>query len=386
VSLPPPAASPAERILSVDALRGFDMFWIIGGREVVIALAGLFVFPVPKWFMAQVHHVRWEGFSAYDLIMPLFLFIVGTAMPLALGRRLASGQGKGAIYRKILIRTAVLFVLGMAAQGNLLAADFSKLHIYCNTLQAIAFGYLISSLAVLHLRVAGQIALAAALLVGYWLVLVVVPMPGQAAGLLNEHANLPLYIDEVLLGRFRDGTTYTWILSTMAFAATVLLGVFSGHLLRCGLSPWRKVRALAALGAGCLALGWLWSQSWIGPARCPIIKHIFSSSMVLWACGWSYLLLAFFYLIIDVFRFRKWAFPLIVIGSNAIFAYMIGETGWINLRQIGNVFVGGTARNLIASQSELLQALGRLLGPLAAFAVLWLILLYMYRKKTFIRA
>jgi predicted acyltransferase len=381
----PAAATRNNRIISVDALRGFDMFCIIGGQQVLLAIVGLFVYPIPAWLKKQTEHVNWEGFTAWDMIMPLFLFIVGTAIPLSFARRVEAGQGKASLYRKILVRTAILFLLGIVAQGNLLAADLSKLHLYCNTLQAIACGYLIASIAVLHLRLSGQIALAAALLVGYWLLLCLVPFSGHAAGTLEEKANLALFIDETILGRFRDGTTYTWILSGMAFGATVLLGVFSGHLLRSALSPWRKAASLAAVGLACLALGWMWSQHWLGAWRCPIIKHIFSSSMVLWACGWSYLLLSVFFAAIDVLGFRRWTFLFVVIGSNAIFAYMAGAWLHSSFAQIANVFVGGTAHNLLAAQSELLQALGRALSPLATFAVIWSILWYLYRNKTFIR-
>ena len=187
----------------------------------------------------------------------------------------------------------------------------------------------------------------------------------------------------MILGRFRDGTTYTWILSGMGFGAMVLLGVFSGHLLRGRMTPWKKVGWLSAIGIVCLGLGWAWSRNWMGSLRCPINKHLFTSSMVLWAGGWSYLLLAVFYLAIDVLGFRKWTFFFVVIGSNAILAYM--SVRLINFRQIGNAFVGGVARDLATAQSGSLRAIGEALGPLAAFALLWLILLYLYRKGTFVR-
>jgi predicted acyltransferase len=273
----------------------------------------------------------------------------------------------------------------MAAQGHLLAADLSQLHVFCNTLQAIAAGYLIASIAMLHLRVPGQVLTAVALLLSYWLLLRFVPFPGHAAGTLEEKANLAMYIDEMILRGFRDGTTYTWILSGMNFGSMVLLGVFSGHLLRSGMAAGTKLAALLALAAVCLGLGWAWSQNWMGAQRCPIIKHIFSSSMVLWAGGWCFLLLAAFYLVVDVFGLRKLAFFFIVIGSNSIFAYLTAELIGANIRQIGDVFTGGLARNLTASQSGLLHAAGEAIGPLTAFAIIWLILLYLYRKGTFVR-
>jgi predicted acyltransferase len=379
-----PAVAPAsQRVASIDALRGFDMFWIIGGQQAVIALLHLFVSPTPAWLKAQLDHTRWEGFTAWDLIMPLFLFIVGTAMPYAFARRIEAGQSKWTLYRKVLSRTLILFVLGMAAQGQLLAADLSQLHIYCNTLQAIACGYLIASIAMFHLRVFGQVVVAILLLVGYWLLMLLVPVPGHGAGLWEEKVNLAMYIDQFVLGRFRDGTPYTWILSSMAFGATVLLGEFSGHLLRTSLAPWKKVGSLVALGLACLALGWTWSQPWLGSWRCPIIKHLFTSSIVLWACGFSYLLLAAFYLVIDVLGFRKWSFFFIVIGSNAILAYM--GVHLINFVRIADVFVAGLAHNLMATHNGLLVAIGEGLVSWTYFAIVWLILWYLYRKGTLVR-
>ena len=381
-STPSPAPG-SGRISSIDALRGFDMFWIIGGQQVVEALVRLFVSPIPTGIRTQMTHVPWEGFSAWDLIMPLFLFIVGAAMPFSFARRIEAGQSKPALYRKVLIRTVILFVLGMAAQGHLLDADLSTLHVYCNTLQAIACGYLIASIAILQFRLFGQILLALALLAGYGLLMLLVPFPGHGAGLWDEKMNLAMYIDELVLGRFRDGTAYTWILSGMAFGATVLLGVFSGHVLRAGTSGGKKVGWLLTIGVACLGLGWAWSQDWMGAWRCPMIKHLFTSSMVLWACGWSYLLLALFYLVIDVLRFRKWAFFFIVIGSNAILAYMGAHL--IDFGRIADVFVGGMAHNILIPHGGLLRMIGEGLVSCTAFAIVWLILWYLYRKGTLVR-
>ena len=210
--------------------------------------------------------------------------------------------------------------------------------------------------------------------------MLLVPVPGHGAGLWEEKVNLAMYIDELVLGRFRDGTPYTWLLSGMNFGAMVLLGVFSGELLRAGMASWKKVSSLVPLGLACLALGWAWSQPWLGSWRCPIIKHLFTSSMVLWACGFSYLLLAAFYLVIDVFGFRKWSFFFIVIGSNAILAYM--GVHLIDFARIADGFVGGVAHNLTATHIAFLQAIGEGLVSWTAFAIVWLILWYLYRKAT----
>ena len=136
-----------RRILSVDALRGFDMFWIIGGGALLIGLAKLFRDPLPEWFAYHTKHPAWEGFSAWDMIMPLFLFVVGVVIPFSFTKRLEAGQSRASMQWKIYRRVLILFILGMIAQGNLLSYDLDKIHIYSNTLQAIACGYLIAGLA-----------------------------------------------------------------------------------------------------------------------------------------------------------------------------------------------------------------------------------------------
>jgi len=379
-----PAAPPApDRVMSIDALRGFDMFWIIGGNALVKSALWLCVAPpllwfstppftrghspLPAWLERQFEHVEWQGFSAWDLIMPLFLFIVGASMAFSFAKR--AGAGKGPIYFKIVRRFLILFILGMAAQGRLLEFRIDTLHLYCNTLQAIAVGYLFASILLLNVSIPWQITSAAGLLVVYWLLMVLIPFGGHAKGTLEPHANLALYIDQALLGQFRDGTTYTWILSSMGFTATVLLGVFGGYILRSGESHGVKVMMLIGSGTGCLALGWAWSYAF------PMIKHLWTSSMVLWAAGWSYLLLALFYGVIDVLGLRKWAFPFVVIGANAIFIYMATEL--LDFGANSDRIVGGLAHHL--------GLVGPFIMALAEFLLAWLILLYMYRNKTFIK-
>jgi len=328
-----PTVAPApsvRRIVSVDALRGFDMFWIVGGRELLIAVAALFFGArgVPKAFLYQLSHPEWTGFTAWDMIMPLFLFLAGVSLPFAFARRLGDTRDYRAIYRRIARRLVLLWIFGMIAQGNLLEFDLDTLHLFSNTLQAIAVGYLIAAVAVLHLTLPLQALLAAALLAAYWLLMMFVPAPGLAAGTLEPDANLALWLDEFILRGFRDGTSYAWILPGFGFGGTVLLGVFGGHVLRQeSWSPRRRLLVLTGMGLACLAGGWLWGLHF------PIIKHLWTSSMVLWAGGWSFLLLAAFYLVVDIWHWERWTFPFIVIGSNAILIYMavhvVDVGGWL---------------------------------------------------------
>jgi predicted acyltransferase len=364
-----PVSTP-QRLASLDALRGFDMFWIVGGQGIVASLGrGL----NSEWFSRhispQLEHTSWEGFTAWDLIMPLFLFVVGTAMPFSFARRREQGQSKGRLYLHILLRVVILWILGMIAQGRLFEYDLGRLHLYSNTLQAIAAGYLIASIILLNLRLRWQVAVTAALLLLYWGLLALVPVPGYGVGQLTEQGNLAMFIDKLILGPLQDGTTYTWILSSMTFAATVMLGALAGQLLRSDLGKARKVLFLLAAGIACIYLGWAWGQVF------PIIKHIWTSSMVLYAGGWSLVLLALFYLVIDVLRLRFLGIFFIVVGMNAIAAYMV--THAVDFAGIADFFLQGLAR-WTGPWQHLLRAAG-------GVAVLWLILFYMYRKRTFIK-
>ena len=360
---------PPTRLMSIDALRGFDMFWIIGGSTIFGSLAQAADNHILNSLIPQLSHVRWEGFRFMDLIMPLFLFIVGVVMPISFRKRLAQGQSRKRIYLHIITRTIILFGLGMAAQGHLLAYDLSKLHIYCNTLQAIAVGYLIAAIVILNMGVIGQIISTAALLLVFWGLMVLVPVPGYGAGVLTEVGNLAIYLDKLILGPFQDGTTYTWILSSLTFGATVLLGAQAGNMLRSNRHAGVKLLCLFGAGVATLGLGMLWDR-WFA-----IIKHLWTSSFVLFAGGLSYLLLALFYLVIDVWGFKKWAFGFVVIGMNAIAVYM--ATHLFNFRHIGDIFVGNLANHL-GAWNDFVQAL-------AAFAIIWWILFWMYRKKSFIK-
>jgi predicted acyltransferase len=372
-----PAISPAfgDRVVAIDALRGFDMFWIVGGGDgggKLLLLAVAYIWgSTPSWLEHQLEHVAWEGFTAWDLIMPLFLFVVGAAMPFSFSRRMEEGQSKAGLYWKIIRRTVILFILGMIVQGHLLDFNLSTLHVFCNTLQAIAAGYLVAGFVILNVGIFGQVLVTLLLLIAYWLLLRFVPFGGHPAGTLEPNANLALTVDTFILGRFRDGTTYTWVLSSLGFAATTMLGVMSGHVLRSNARAWQKLLTLIAAGLGCLAAGWAWSE-WGG---LPIIKHIWTSSMVLWAAGWSFLLLALFYFLIDMIGWRWWAFPFVVIGMNAITIYVANR--FIPFLGISESLVGGAASH--AGKA------GPLIVQFTAVLLAWLLLYHLYRQKIFLR-
>jgi predicted acyltransferase len=369
-SIPPSSAPPGQRLVSLDALRGFTMFWIVGGVELLMAAIACLSPSLADAIEPHTLHAKWEGFVAWDLIGPMFLFVVGAAIPFALGKHLDDGQPLRPLYGRIGRRVAVLWLLGMIAQGSLLKYDWNSLELYSNTLQAIAIGYLFTSLAVVHLRMRGQIALFLALIVAYWALLVYVPFGGYPAGTFDREANLAFYVDSAILGHFRRDHHFTWILSSLGFIATVLLGAMAGQLLRARLPAGRKLAVLTAIGLACMAGGWLWSYA------LPINRHVWTSSLVLWAGGWSFLLLALFYAVIDVAGIKRWSFFFVVLGANALLAYVVSE---VFGRTMSDVLVTNLANQWSPPYDELLRAVTEV-------GLLWLLLWYLYRQRTFLRA
>ena len=370
------APAPTPRVLSLDALRGFDMFWIVGGDKLALAALAMVPQQSAPWVEQAKHqftHAHWIGFTAWDLIMPLFLFVVGAAMPFSFARRAELGHSRRQMLLKLLRRSVILFILGMAVQGHLLDFDFDTLHPFSNTLQAIAVGYLIAGILMLTIPIWGQIVAAILLMVGYWALLTYIPVPEHGAGVFEERANIAYTVEKMVMGRFIDGTDppYTWVLSSLTFTATVLLGVFSGYILRSASRPMMKFLWLVLLGIACLAAGWAWAEY----LHFPIIKHIWTSSMVLWAAGWSYLLLALFYLVFDVIGLRFLAFPFVVIGMNAITIYV--AYFFVPFRKIAEGLVGGLARHFGPA--------GPLTIALTTVLLVWLLLYHLYRHKIFLR-
>ncbi len=361
-------AAAGERLMCVDALRGFDMLWIIGGAEVLVSLCKASGIGFLSNMEVNFDH-SWGQFHFYDLIMPLFLFIVGVVMPVSFGNRLKRGATKKQLYRHIIKRVIVLYILGLIASGHLLTFDTTKIHLWTDTLHAIAVGYLVSSILILESGRKWQIGITAGLLILYWLVMALIPVPGHGAGIYEPDMNLALYVDNAVLGHWQEGAGWTYIITNMTFVCSVMLGVFAGQILLSDNKPYRKAWLLTLIGVCCVLAGRIWGV-WF-----PVIHHLWTSSLVLYAGGLSFILLALFYLVIDVWGYRKWAFFFVVIGMNAIAVYV--ATHLFDFTQIGNVFVGG-----------LLKHLGVWAGFVeasAALAVVWLILYFMYRKNTFIK-
>ena len=234
----------SQRLESLDILRGFDLFLLVGLEMVMHHLAGAVQSPSFHSVMWCFTHVDWKGFSTWDLVMPLFMFMSGITIPFALSRY-KTPAGKATVYRRILKRVTLLWIFGMMCQGNLLALNPDRIYLYSNTLQSIAMGYLIASILYLHTRIRTQIIIAAALLLSFWGAMELITIQGYGGGNYTPDGNLAEWVERMALGRFRDGAAivngevafpdwyrYTWILSSPNFGVTVLTGTFAGYILK----------------------------------------------------------------------------------------------------------------------------------------------------------
>ena len=358
-----------DRIASIDALRGFDMLFIIFLDHFFKALNVGVRSPFTISLAKQFDHPEWFGSSLYDIVMPLFLFIVGAAIPFALSKRKQENSSMTAIYAKLIRRFVILFILGWIVQGHLLELDSKTFSIFSNTLQAIAVGYLFSSIAYIHFSRNVRLVIFASCLIIYTLLLTIPDVPGVGRGVLLPDSSFAWYVDQMVFGQFQDGTQYTWLLSGFGFVATTLSGVFAGELIKSDLPRKKVAFYLFVFGvAGILAgmLMGIWH---------PIIKKLWTSSFVLASSGVCFLLMSLFYWIIDVKGKVKWAYPLKVIGMNAIVAYMLSHV--INFHQIAEMVLYGL-KQFVGDFNYLVLTIG-------GFGILYLILWYMYKNKTFIK-
>jgi predicted acyltransferase len=360
-----------ERVISVDALRGFDMFWIMGGDMMFIGLDKVFHNKISAFIKLNLDHVDWLGFHFYDIIMPLFLFLVGVSMAYSFRKRISNGDSDGALWKHTIKRIVILWILGMMVQGRLFSYSIDELQLYSNTLQAIASGYLIAAIVILYLPVVYQMVATVGLMLAYWAIVALVPVGGTTAGAYSPTANVPLIFDHIILGRFHDGLEYTWIISSLNFGATTMIGVFCGYIMQSKTEKMKKFMNFLLFGTALIAIGLIWNI-WH-----PIIKKIWTSSFVLFSGGICILMLAIFYLIIDVWNMRKGTKWMIILGSNAIFGYVI----W-------HLFSG----SFISAAGVLINSLKPFIGDwfdtlsfLGGFLALYLLIRYMYKNKTFIR-
>jgi predicted acyltransferase len=369
-------APPSTRLVSLDAFRG-------------LTIAGMILVNNPgDWshVYPPLRHAAWHGWTPTDLVFPSFLFIVGVAIPLALGKRLARGDGDAAVVRKILWRSAVIFAIGLFLNAFPFDRPLATLRIP-GVLQRIALCYLVAALIDLKASVRTVILAVVGLLLGYWALLTLVPVPGVGAGDLTRPNNLAAWIDRgVMPGHiYKSDYDPEGLLSTLPAVATTLIGVLAGHWLRGPRPIGERVAGLFAAGAVWMFVGSAWDHVF------PINKALWTSSFVLWSAGLSLQILGLCAWLIDVLGVRRWALPFLVLGSNAIAAYVLSGIG---ARALTIVKVAGPDGSPIALKSLLYErgflswadpTLASCLWGLS-YAAVWVALMaILYRLKWFIR-
>lgn len=325
-------AAPS-RLMSLDALRGFTMFWIVGADYFAAAFRGLDGGAVSAWLGYQLGHADWIGLTFYDVIFPLFLFILGAAVPLSLDKIVAR-EGRRAAVQRVLKRGLLMFALGVLYYGGI-AAGWDHIR-WVGVLQRLAIGYVAASVLHLYVWPRGIVAIAVAVLVGYWALLTFVPVPGGVAGDFSRGHNWANWIDaHYLPGKVWYGDyDPEGLLSTFPAIVSALIGLLAGRWMQnARVAPQRKLRGLIVAGVALIALGYAWGFHF------PLIKRLWTSSYTLAAGGWSLLLLATFYFLIDVRRIARWSTPFVWIGSNALLIYLASHL--IDFRRVSSWFVGG---------------------------------------------
>jgi len=369
-------APKSERLLSLDALRGFDLFWIVGGHGILVAL-----FKLTEWgwlgaIDAQLKHVDWNGFQAYDLIFPLFLFMAGVSTPYSLTRRLTEGA-RGEVCRKIILRGLVLVLLGIIYNNGLQWKGLENMR-FGSVLGRIGLAGMFAQLIfVFNFEAPKRLWYwLAGILLGYWVIMSFGHAPGFAAGDLSMEGNFASYVDRLLLpGKLHKGIhDPEGLLAMIPAIGNALLGILAGLWLRRSAeeaSGDRKAAGLAVAGVVLLAVGGLWSFVF------PLNKNLWTSSFVLWTCGWGSLLLSFFYWTIDVRGWLK-AFGAFfaVIGMNSVLIYMSAK--FLSFDFTAQALFGGLARAFPPAVASLAMVTG-------IFAVKWALFWLLKRQKIFLK-
>lgn len=356
-----PAETKAPgRLVSLDAYRGFIMLLLISHGFGFAAFAD---YPRFAWLARQVDHAAWEGCTFWDLIQPAFTFMVGMAMPFAFARRNAEGAGFWQLFRHVAWRSLALILLSNVLSNFGSSRPYPRLQLI-NVLCQIAFGYFLCFL-IGRLRFRTQVAVAAAMLAGYWALLVLFPGPD---GPYSKAENIGALIDRAILGYNYSG--YYTTINFIGNAVTILFGCWTGMLLIRPFPHAYKLKVLAtaaALGfAGGLALE---------PLN-PMVKRLWTASFTLFSTGWVLVMLIVFYWLVEMRGHKRWTFPLLVLGMNSIFIYSFSQVlhGWLH-RGLG-VFTGNF---------RLLGPLGAIPQNLVTLAAMWGLCYWLYRRKIFLK-
>jgi len=360
-----------ERLESLDALRGFDMMFIMGISTLIVAICSLFPGGDKSWLAVQMHHAAWDGFFHHDTIFPLFLFLAGVSFPFSYARQKERGMTKAQTYRKIFIRAFVLFLLGLVYNG-LFRLDFAHLRIY-SVLGRIGLAWMFAAVLFINCKPCVRVGISAFILLGYWFLCMIPAPDAPLADPLSMEGCLAGYIDRTLFpGHLhRENFDPEGLLGILPATVTAMLGMFTGELVRKDNIPGGKKSLLMIAAATImLAVCLIWKR-WL-----PVNKSLWSSTFVLAAGSYALYLFAALYWIIDVKGWRKWCFPLKVIGMNSIIIYLIPK--FFSLQHTRDFFLGGIIGKFGPQWAQIVSALG-------SFVIFWLLAYFLYRKKIFLK-
>jgi predicted acyltransferase len=427
LSSAPPRSVPSQRLMSLDALRGFDMFWIIGADSLVYALHQMSPNKTTTLLATQLEHAEWAGFHFYDLIFPLFVFIAGVSLVFSLGKTIQEA-GRAEALKRVFRRSLLLFAIGILYSSGF-ARPWPDMRLM-GVLNRIALAYFFAGLLFCFLRPKALVGLCIALLMGYWALMGLVPIrdiqltkaslaqladsrgdtataalfraegnpsavkdsPAWAAaekmfdsttnyvrGKFDPGLNLSDHLDFRFLPGRKYDTFYDpeGLLSTMTAVVTCLLGVFAGLLLKNqSVGNVRKVALLFGFGIAGIIVGCLWGTQF------PVIKKIWTSSYVLVAGGCSAILLGVFYLVVDMWGWRGWCQPFVWMGMNSITIYLVSNVIG-GFEKLGLRFAGGDVRAFF--DQRVATGMGELVVSVVGLLLAFWLVRFLYRRKIFLR-
>lgn len=360
------------RLASIDALRGFDMLMISGGGSFIHLMGGKTGLSAVDAISAQLEHPEWHGFTFYDFIFPLFLFLAGTSLAFSLTKGLSSGIPKNVLLRKVFNRMLILIVLGILDK-NAPIDLFDPAHIrYGSVLGRIGLATFVGAWLYVNFSWKVRFGTALTVLVIYFLALILIPVPGFGSGDLSFEGNLVGWFDRTFMpGRLRQGTyDELAILTQFPAICLTLLGSLAGDLLVRNTTESVKLKWLVIGGFAGIVVALLWNTVF------PINKHLWSSSFICLTAGLASLSLALFYWIIDVMGYVRWSFFFRVIGMNSLLIYLVMR--FVDLNESSRLLFSGIYKYAGEKWMDVFNALGALI-------IVWLFLYFLYKKRIFIK-
>jgi len=372
IEVQPSEIKKPQRLLSIDALRGFDMLLISGGGTFLVLLENNTGLASIDWIANQLKHPAWNGFTFYDFIFPLFLFIAGVSMAFSLNKGIEMGLSKAELYRKAFWRMLILVILGILDKNQPVTFfEPSQIRV-ASVLGRIGVAGFFASVLYLNFSRQHRIFWVAGILLLYYAALFLIPVPGYGAGNLSMEGNLVGWIDRNFLpGRLLQKIyDENGLITQLPALCLTVLGSLGGDVLRSERKESQKLQILLLAGIGGLGIGLFWGLHF------PINKHLWSSSFIMLTSGMAFLILSLFYYVIDVLKYQKWAFFFQVIGMNSLTIYLAYH--FIDFEHTSKILFSGLYAPIPEQFHDALKALG-------ALVLIWSMIYFLYKKKIFIK-